>query len=388
MASLADSETQRRLALERRMVERMEHEDGGTQHALTQKDRAIEELTQQNHLLVLRVEELEAHHLSSPLKSKEREAEEAESHGERQGHAHMQRLIAEQQGRLSQYEGAAGQCVGELQKAQDQVCSLQAKIRESETRNQKLQERLGEMELELRSAREEAQRQERSIQNITDTAQSKEAEAAELYQVVEEQNKMLCSLKELAHRSQLQVSGPDSVRGQGEVLALQGSLFQAQLELQAGQRAQQQASRTQEDLSRALGRLEEDLQGALQHRRDTERHNQDLQLALEKARSALQETEEQLRASEAERQRQDAEREKLVRELRAALQTKDQLMEDYCQPLEDPKEERDSLLQKLRQRIRERDRALEVNHTHTHTHTHTTYENTHIRVPILCSTLL
>lgn len=74
--------------------------------------------------------------------------------------------------------------------------------------------------------------------------------------------------------SYLQVSGADSIRGQGEVLALQASLFQAQLELQAGQRAQRQASRTQEDLSRALQRLEKDLQVALQHRRETERHNQ------------------------------------------------------------------------------------------------------------------
>jgi len=72
----------------------------------------------------------------------------------------------------------------------------------------------------------------------------------------------------------LQVSGADSFRGHGEVLALQAALFQAQLELQDGQRAQRQAGRTQEDLSRALQRLEKDLQGALQHRRDTERHNQ------------------------------------------------------------------------------------------------------------------
>ncbi|XP_078025176.1 myomegalin isoform X7 [Epinephelus lanceolatus] len=274
----------------------------------------------------------------------------------------QQRLIDEQQGQLSQYESAAGQCVSELQKAQDQVCSLQAKIRESETRNQKLQERLGDMELELRSAQEEAQRQERNIQNITDTVNSKEAEAADLYRVIDEQNKMLCSLKELANRNQLQqlqVSGADSIRGQGEVLALQASLFQAQLELKAGQRAQRQASRTQEDLNRALQRLEKDLQGALQHRRETERHNQDLQLALEKARSALQDREEQLREGEQERQRQAEERERTIRDLKTSLQTKEQLIEDYCELLEDPKEKKDSLLQKLRQRIKERDRALE-----------------------------
>ncbi|CAK6982318.1 myomegalin [Scomber scombrus] len=274
----------------------------------------------------------------------------------------QQRVIDEQQGQLIQYESAAGECVGELQKAQNQVRSLQAKIRESENRNQKLQERLGEMELELRSAGEEAQQQERNVQNISDTVNSKDAEAAELYRVIEEQNKMLCSLKDLANRSQLQqlqVSGAESIRGHGEVLGLQASLFQAQLELQAGQRAQRQAARTHEDLSRALQRLEKDLQGALQHRRETESYNQDLQLALENARSALQEREEQLINGERERQREEEETQKIIRELQMSLQTKEQLLQDYCELLDDPKEKRDSQLQKLRQRIQERDRALE-----------------------------
>ncbi|XP_026178954.1 myomegalin isoform X3 [Mastacembelus armatus] len=274
----------------------------------------------------------------------------------------QQRLIDEQQVQLSQYQSAAGQCVTELQKAQDQVRSLQAKIRESETRNQKLQQRLGEMELELRSAQEEAQRQERNIQSISDSVGSKEAEAAELYRVIEEQKKMLCSLKELANRhqlQQLQVSGAESVRSQSEVLALQASFFQSQLEVQASQRSQQQAARAQEDLSRALQRLEKDLQGALQHRRDTQRHSQELQLALEKARLALQEREEQLREGELQRQRQQEEKEKTIRELRTSLQVKDRLLEDYSELLEDPKEKRDSVLHKLRQRIKERDRALE-----------------------------
>ncbi|KAM7387802.1 hypothetical protein PAMP_024015 [Pampus punctatissimus] len=191
----------------------------------------------------------------------------------------QQRLIDEQQDQLSQYENAA----------QDQIGSLQAKIRESNSQNQ--------------------------------------------------------------------VSGAETIHSHGELLALQESLFQAQLELQAGQRAQRQSARTQEDLSRALQRLEKDLQGALQHRRETERHNQDLQLALEKARSVLQEREEQLSSSEQKRQREEEQREKTIRELKTSLQTKEQL--DYCELLEDPKEKRDSLLQKLRHRIQERDRALE-----------------------------
>ncbi|XP_024134218.1 myomegalin isoform X5 [Oryzias melastigma] len=274
----------------------------------------------------------------------------------------QQHLVGEQQDQLSQYESAAGQCVAELATAQNQVCSLQAKIRESESRNQKLQERLAEMELELRSAREEAQQQERNTQNLSDVVNSKEAEAAELCRVIDEQNRMLCSLRELAGRNQLQqlqVSGAETGQGQGEVLALQASLFQAQLELQAGQRSHRQAARAQDDQSRALQRLENDLQGALLHKRETERHNQELQLALQKAQAALQEKEEQLRKRDQDRCQADVENERTIRELRTSLQTKEQLLEEYSEMLEDPKEQRDSLLQKLRQRIKERDRALE-----------------------------
>lgn len=46
-----------------------------------------------------------------------------------------QNLVEEQQSQLNQYECAAGQCVSELQKAQLQVQSLQAKIHESEANN-------------------------------------------------------------------------------------------------------------------------------------------------------------------------------------------------------------------------------------------------------------
>lgn len=50
-------------------------------------------------------------------------------------HLCLQSLVEEQQSQLNQYECAAGQCVNELQKAQLQVQSLQAKIQESEANN-------------------------------------------------------------------------------------------------------------------------------------------------------------------------------------------------------------------------------------------------------------
>ncbi|XP_045061372.1 myomegalin isoform X6 [Coregonus clupeaformis] len=382
MASLAEEESQRCLVLERErmMMRKMEEDEeeceGGSlgarlqQEALAEKERVIEELTEERRLLSHRVGELEVrvHDLSSSLQKKDRDAELLRGEMSQEKSCvqqEMQKLLDEQQGQLSQYESAAGHCVGELLKAQLQVHSLQAKIRESEARNQKLQVQLGDMECELRLVREEAQRQERNVLNLTDTVNSKETEAAELYRVIEEQNNMLCSLKELANRNQLQtlqVSGAESVRGQGKALALQGSLFQAQLELQAGQRAQRQATRREEDLTRALTRLEQDLQGAMEHRHSTDRHNQDLHLALEKVRSELQQRKEQLKEKEGERLREEEEMEKTIRELRTSLQSKTQLVQEYSELLDqqqEPRDKRDSLLTKLKERIKERDRALE-----------------------------
>lgn len=120
--------------------------------------------------------------------------------------------MEEQQSQLNQYECAAGQCVSELQKAQLQVQSLQAKIHESEANNmvkthtkrhfitggscllqahlrpddsltvisvsalQKLQEKLNEMECELRSLRQAAQNQERTIQGLNESINTKDNE--------------------------------------------------------------------------------------------------------------------------------------------------------------------------------------------------------------------
>uniref|UniRef100_H3D9R0 Short myomegalin-like EB1 binding protein N-terminal domain-containing protein n=1 Tax=Tetraodon nigroviridis TaxID=99883 RepID=H3D9R0_TETNG len=238
----------------------------------------------------------------------------------------------------------------EPQKNQEQVRSLQA-------RNQELQERLAAMQLRpaLGSGRSSAATRGTSRTSATVLA-PKEEEVATLrtcFRVIEEQNALLCSPGEVARRCPLQASGAEA-----EVLTLQASLFQAQLELQAGQRAHGGAARTQQDLQRALQRLEADLQGALQHRRTTERHNQELRRALEELRPALLEAQRCQAEQEQERRRGGEEQEATIRQLRSSLLARDQLIED-CELLEDRQETRDRLLQKLRIRVRERDRALQ-----------------------------
>ncbi|XP_029110730.1 myomegalin isoform X3 [Scleropages formosus] len=274
-------------------------------------------------------------------------------------------LIEEQQSQLNQYECAAGQCVSELQKAQLQVQSLQARIHKSESNNKKLQEKLNEMELELRSLRQSTQMQERTIQGLNDVAGTKDREAQELYSVIEGQNEMLCTLKEVAHRYQLQhlqVSDREATQLQTELLALRSSIFSSQLELQGSKRAERKSQWQAADISRARDRLHADLEEALQHRESTEQHNQELRSALHQAQSDLQAKEVQLKEVEGEKQVEVEAREKTMQQLRLSLQTKEQMVQEYLELLDhqkDPSKNRDTMLHKLKERIKERDRTLE-----------------------------
>uniref|UniRef100_A0A3Q1FXV6 Uncharacterized protein n=1 Tax=Acanthochromis polyacanthus TaxID=80966 RepID=A0A3Q1FXV6_9TELE len=270
----------------------------------------------------------------------------------------LQSLVEEQQSQLNQYECAAGQCVSELQKAQLQVQSLQAKIHESEANNM-LQEKLNEMECELRSLREAAQSQERTIQGLTESISTKDSEAQELYQLIEGQNTTLCKLQELAHRNQLSQLGVSEslslAQLQGELVAVQSSLFSLGLELESSQRSQRQSQRQGDDLLRFKDRLNSDLQEALQHREVTEKHNQDLRCTLQKMRSELQAKEAALKESEAEKHTVVQGKDSSIAQLKRSLQDKEQQL----QVTSIIPHTLDALLEKLRERIKDRDRALE-----------------------------
>ncbi|XP_039998702.1 myomegalin-like isoform X3 [Xiphias gladius] len=280
-----------------------------------------------------------------------------------------QSLVEVQQSQLNQYECAASQCVNELQKAQLQVQSLQAKIHESEANNMKLQEKLNEMECELRSLRHAAQSQERTIQGLTESISTKDSEAQELYQMIEGQNNTLCKLREMAHCNQLaQCKALEGVSEslmlaqlQGELVGVQSSLFSLGLELEASQRSLRQSQRQGDDLVRFKDRLNSDLQEALQHREVTEKHNQDLRCALQKTRSELQAKETALKESDAEKHTVVQEKDRTITQLKRSLQDKEQQLQEYSDMLESAgsSKPRDALLEKLRERIKDRDRALE-----------------------------
>ncbi|XP_026871715.2 LOW QUALITY PROTEIN: myomegalin [Electrophorus electricus] len=267
------------------------------------------------------------------------------------------KLIGEQ---LGQCEAAAGQCVSELQKAQQEVHCLQTKNREASSKN--LQQRLSEMDCELRAVREAAHRQERSIQNLNECLNTRNSEVADLQKLTEEQKELLCSLKQQNLQEQLQAVGEVPGQLQAELLELQelqASLFSTQLELQAAQRAQRHAQRREEDLARTNQRLLADLQGALHQQQEVEKHKQDLLAALERARSDLEQTQERWRKGVEEKERETEGKQERIRELQTSLHHKERLLQDYSELADRPGGNRDVLVHKLKQRLQERDRALE-----------------------------
>ncbi|KAG7316780.1 hypothetical protein KOW79_020321 [Hemibagrus wyckioides] len=382
ISSLAASESQRCVDLETRMMEMESKEsqeemlaekDGMIQtltQALGSKEEEVSSLHEERDSLTHRVTQLEEELqvLSKALQQKEKDVKilkEEMDFGKTLKQLEMEKLIAEQQVQLVQYENAAGQCVTELQKAQLQVQSLQTKIRESEANTKELQQRLGVVETELLSLRETARGQERTIQTLNDSLNTKDSEIADLHQLTEEQKQLLMTLKQQNQKHQLEnlqtsTTAPGPL--QAELLELQASLFSTQLELQSVQRAQRQAQRREDELTRTNQRLHDDLQEEQRHHREAEKHNQELLTALQRARSDLEQMEEKWREGEGEKEREMEDRERSIRELKARLQHKERLLHDYTELLDGQKESggnRDVLIHKLKLRIQERDRALE-----------------------------
>ncbi|XP_064416006.1 myomegalin isoform X2 [Latimeria chalumnae] len=284
-----------------------------------------------------------------------------------------QNLIEEQQNQLNQYECAAGQCVTELQKAEQQVHSLQGRIQETEMANKTLQEKLREMESELKAVRQAAQRQDRTIHGLEESLKNKENEIEELCRVVEGQNETMVQLREMVHRSQLeqlQLAAEEAGCSQPpchqiELLDLQSSLFSSQLELQKAQGRLRHRDYELADHRRARELLETDLQEMQQQKDAAWKCCQEVSSSLQQLRAELQGKEELLKTSQSKKESEVRSLEENIQRLTQSLREKECLVQEYAQLLdcqqnipENP-EGRDLLTKKLQERIRDRDRALE-----------------------------
>uniref|UniRef100_H3AEU2 Phosphodiesterase 4D interacting protein n=1 Tax=Latimeria chalumnae TaxID=7897 RepID=H3AEU2_LATCH len=247
-----------------------------------------------------------------------------------------QNLIEEQQNQLNQYECAAGQCVTELQKAEQQVHSLQGRIQETEMANKfTLQEKLREMESELKAVRQAAQRQDRTIHGLEESLKNKENEIEELCRVVEGQNETMVQLREMVHRSQLeqlQLAAEEAGCSQPpchqiELLDLQSSLFSSQLELQKAQGRLRHRDYELADHRRARELLETDLQEMQQQKDAAWKCCQEVSSSLQQLRAELQGKEELLKTSQSKKESEVRSLEENIQRLTQSLREKECLVQ-------------------------------------------------------------
>ncbi|XP_051866823.1 myomegalin isoform X4 [Pristis pectinata] len=288
-----------------------------------------------------------------------------------------QNLIEEQQQQLNQYESAAGQCVTELQKAQVQVRGLQDRIQESESANKMLQENLNEMESELKAMRYAAQKQECAQLGLNEALKNKDKEIEELYRALDGHIETQAKLREMFHRSQLEnlkrCSSCQSVDGQltsshaqqAELLKLQSTSFSNQLELQRSLRLIRQKEYELAEVRRRKELMETELQEMHQQKEAAIKHNKELRSTLQQVRQEMREKEQLYQALEGEHQREIHIQEENLLCLKERLRDKEHFLQQYielfeCQQNEEQsEEEKDVLVDKLWECIKERDKASE-----------------------------
>ncbi|XP_072130043.1 myomegalin isoform X6 [Mobula birostris] len=288
-----------------------------------------------------------------------------------------QNLIEEQQQQLNQYESAAGQCVAELQKAQVQICGLQDRIQELESANKMLQANLNEMESELKAMRYAAQKQEHAQLGLNEALKNKDKEIEELYRAIDGQNETQAKLREMLHRSQLEnlkrCSSCQSKDGQltsshtqqAELLEMQSTSFSNQLELQRNARLIRQKEYELADIKWRKELMETEVQELYQQKEDAVKHNKELCSTLQQVRQELLEKDQGYRALEGEHQREIHIQEENILCLRERLHDKEHFLQQYielfeCQQNEEQSgQEKDVLVDKLWECIKERDKASE-----------------------------
>ncbi|XP_030063450.1 myomegalin isoform X2 [Microcaecilia unicolor] len=280
-----------------------------------------------------------------------------------------QNLTETQHHRRNQYETAADQYITELQTAELHVQTLQNKIMENQVASKILQEKLQTMDLELRSVRGTSEKQERTIQSLNEALKNKENEIEELYHVMGQQDKTTAQLREMLHTTKaqhLQIPEDSSpFKQQAELLDMQDTLIGTQLELQKGERALRQKEYQLSNAKRVQQLLEVDIQEAQLQKETTWKHNQELHAALHDLQCELQDKKHQMQSLEQVKSSEVMALENSIQRLKEMLCQKEQLLQDQAAHLQDKQnlekhpEMSDTILNKLRLRIKDRDLALE-----------------------------
>uniref|UniRef100_A0A3Q2WJZ4 CDK5 regulatory subunit associated protein 2 n=1 Tax=Haplochromis burtoni TaxID=8153 RepID=A0A3Q2WJZ4_HAPBU len=253
--------------------------------------------------------------------------------------------------------------------------SLAKTLEDSQNQNKvTLSVMLEEKENELNSEKKNALKRDKTIQGLTQVLREKEKEIAELCHEIEDRDDALAKARDAAHKAQLQkYQGAEEhqnllMEKQTELAQLQGEHHTKVLEAQKLQRALDRKEQELADLQQAKDQLEVELEDLQQQKKKGDKALNDLHNQLKKLSGEIGERESALEQQYQELLDQTKTKlqahEVTIQRLTSTLADKEQQLQEYMNMVRDFEQSKspgsnDSILSKLRQRLKEKEKALE-----------------------------
>ncbi|KAM8742927.1 CDK5 regulatory subunit-associated protein 2 isoform 3-T3 [Acanthopagrus schlegelii] len=247
-------------------------------------------------------------------------------------------------------------------------------LEDTQNQNKNLLVKLDEKEDELSSEKKNALKRDKTIQGLTQVLREKEKEIAELCHEIEDRDDALAKAREAAHKAQLQkYQGVEEhqnvlMEKQTELAHLQGEHHAKVLEAQKLQRALDRKEQELADLQQAKDQLEVELEDLQQQKKKGDKALNDLNNQIKKLSGEIGDRESALEHQYQElldqTKRKVQAHEVTIQRLTSTLADKEQQLQEYMNMVRDFEQSKspggnDSVLSKLRQRLKEKEKALE-----------------------------
>uniref|UniRef100_A0A8C8GJR2 CDK5 regulatory subunit associated protein 2 n=1 Tax=Oncorhynchus tshawytscha TaxID=74940 RepID=A0A8C8GJR2_ONCTS len=275
---------------------------------------------------------------------------------------------------VSRLETAQRQLNEEMNHFRAMNQNLSMTLEDIQNNNKVLSGKLEETEKELGSEKKNALKRDKTIQGLSLVLKEKEKEIEELCHEIEDRDEALAKAREAAHKAQLQkYQGAEEhqsllMEKQAELSQLQGEHHTKRLEAQKLQRSLGRREQELADLQQAKEQLEQELEELQQQRKKGDKALNEMQNQLKKLNGELGERESSLEQQYQEQLEQTKRRlqshEVTIQRLTTCLADKEQQLQEYMNMMRDMErsrspEESDTILSKLRERLKEKEKALE-----------------------------
>uniref|UniRef100_A0A8C7NDN2 CDK5 regulatory subunit-associated protein 2/Myomegalin coiled coil domain-containing protein n=1 Tax=Oncorhynchus mykiss TaxID=8022 RepID=A0A8C7NDN2_ONCMY len=282
--------------------------------------------------------------------------------------------FTEQLNEVSRLETAQRQLNEEMNQFRAMNQNLSKTLEDIQNNNKVLSGKLEETENELGSEKKNALKRDKTIQGLSLVLKEKEKEIEELCHEIEDRDEALAKAREAAHKAQLQkYQGAEEhqsllMEKQAELSQLQGEHHTKRLEAQKLQRSLGRREQELADLQQAKEQLEQELEELQQQRKKGDKALNEMQNQLKKLNGELGERESSLEQQYQEQLEQTKRRlqshEVTIQRLTTCLADKEQQLQEYMNMMRDIEqsrspEESDTMLSKLRERLKEKEKALE-----------------------------